>query len=81
MAPPHRASPTNSRASIPSASGVAESVAVFYSGTTLHLMHPTDIVGGFIATVLISVPILYFGMRYRVLSTLSARAASRRGSA
>jgi hypothetical protein len=61
--------------------GVAVSVAVFYSGMTLRLMDPTDIVGGFIATVLLSVPILYFGMYYTALRSISARAVGKHGSA
>jgi peptidoglycan biosynthesis protein MviN/MurJ (putative lipid II flippase) len=53
--------------------GVAVSVAVFYSGSVLRLMDPTDVVGGFITTVLLSVPILYFGMYHMALKRLSAR--------
>jgi hypothetical protein len=61
--------------------GVAVAVAVFYSGMVLRLMDPTDVVGGFITAVLLSVPILYFGMYHRALRSISARAVSKRGSA
>ncbi|MGB6194588.1 MAG: hypothetical protein WBF42_19145 [Terracidiphilus sp.] len=60
--------------------GVAVEAAVFYSGTVLRLMDPTDVAGGFIATVLLSVPILYFGMYYTALRSISARAVSKRGN-
>jgi hypothetical protein len=61
--------------------GAAVVVAVFYSGMVLRLMDPTDVVGGFLATVLLSVPILYFGMYYTALRSISARAVSKHGSA
>jgi ABC-type multidrug transport system permease subunit len=61
--------------------GVAVAVAVFYSGMVLRLMDPTDVVGGFIATVLLSVPILYFVGSHLMLTRLSARAVSKHGNA
>jgi hypothetical protein len=61
--------------------GVAVAVAVFYSGMALRLMDPTDVAGGFIATVLLSVPILYFGMYYTALRSISARAVGKHSSA
>jgi hypothetical protein len=61
--------------------GVAVIVAVFYSGSVLRLMDPKDVVGGFITTVLLSIPILYFGMYYTALRSISARAVSKRGRA
>lgn len=61
--------------------GVTAVVAVFYSGTVLRLMDPADVVGGFIATVLLSVPILYIGMYYTALRSISARAVRKRDSA
>jgi len=60
--------------------GVAVAVAFFYSGSALRLMDPTDVAGGFIATVLLSIPILYFGMYYTALRPISARAISKHGS-
>lgn len=61
--------------------GVTVVGAVFYSGLVLRLMDPPGVAGGFIATVLLIVPILYFGMYGRALRSLSARAASKQGSA
>ena len=59
--------------------GVAVAAAVFYSGMALHLMDPADVVGGFVTAVSLSVPILYFGMYYMALRSISARAVSKRG--
>ena len=61
--------------------GVAVAVAVFYSGSVLRLMDPTDVAGGFIATVLLSVPIFYFVGSRLMLTRLSARVVSKRGRA
>ncbi len=55
--------------------GVAMAAAVFYSGVELRLMDTTDAVSGFIAGVLISVPIFYFGMYNMALKRISSRAA------
>jgi len=57
--------------------GVVVAVAVFYSGIVLRLIDPTDAVGGFIAAVLLSVPISNFGMYYRALPRISARSAGK----
>jgi hypothetical protein len=57
--------------------GVTAVGAVFYSGIVLRLMDSTDVVGSYIATALVGVPILYFSMYYRVLRSISARAASK----
>jgi hypothetical protein len=55
-------------------------VAVFYSGRVLHLMNPTYVVGGFITTVLIGIPISYFVVYHLVLVRIPARAARNRGA-
>lgn len=56
-------------------------IATFYSGIELHLMDPKDALGGFVVTVLLSVPICYFGMSRRVLRTISTRTARKLDSA
>jgi hypothetical protein len=55
-------------------------VAVFYSGMVLHLMNPTDVVGGFITAVLISVPISYFVAYHLTLARISSRVTGNRGA-
>ena len=60
--------------------GVTGIAATYYSGTELHLMDPKDAVGGFVFTLLLSVPTFYFGMYHMALRRISARAARSRGS-
>ena len=60
--------------------GIAVEVAVFYSGVELHLMDQNDAVGGFIVALLLGIPILYLGMYYKSLRTISSRAAEKLGS-
>ncbi|MGB8480129.1 MAG: hypothetical protein WCE63_15055 [Acidobacteriaceae bacterium] len=57
--------------------GVTVTGASFYSGVALRLMDPKDALGGFVATILLSVPISYFGMSRRALRTISKRAAGK----
>jgi hypothetical protein len=57
--------------------GVAVVVAVFYSGIELRLMNPRDAIGGFVASVLLSVPIFYFGIYHRALKVISTRATGK----
>jgi hypothetical protein len=59
--------------------GVAAVVAVFYSGIALRLVVPTDAAGGLIGAVLLSAPILYFGMYHMALKRISTRAADKLG--
>jgi hypothetical protein len=54
--------------------GVAVLVATFYSGKVLHLMDPAYVVGAFITTTVLAVPIFYFGTYYRMLEMIAARA-------
>ncbi len=61
--------------------GVTAVIAVFYSGTVLHLMESADILGGLIVTLLLSIPILYFGMYHKALKSISARATNKRSGA
>jgi hypothetical protein len=53
--------------------GVTVPGAFFYSGVELHLMDPKDALGGFVVTVLLSVPICYFGMSRIAFRTISTR--------
>lgn len=59
--------------------GVAGIVATYYSGIELRLMDPKDAVGGFVATVLLSVPLFYFVMYRMALTRLSSRADGKSG--
>jgi hypothetical protein len=52
-------------------------VATFYSGIELRLINPEDAFGGFIVSVLLSVPSLYFIAYRRMLRVFSARAAEK----
>jgi hypothetical protein len=49
-------------------------VATFYSGIELRLINPEDALGGFIVSVLLSIPSLYFIAYRRTLRVISARA-------
>jgi hypothetical protein len=60
--------------------GVAVVVAVSYSGVKLGLMNPMDAVGGLVVSVLLSVPISYFGMYHMVLTRISSRTTGRQRS-
>ncbi len=60
--------------------GVAAVVAVSYSGVQLGLMNPMDAVGGLIVSVLLSVPISYFGMYHMVLTRIPSRTTGKQGS-
>ena|SRR5882724_12414934 len=50
-------------------------VAFVYSGIELHLIDPSDIVGGSVVAGVLLIPTAFFTMYHRVLSRTSARAA------
>ncbi len=60
---------------------VAVIVATCYSGVELRLMDPMDALGGFVVSVLLGVPSLYFSMYRRTLRAISTRAAVKRDGA
>jgi hypothetical protein len=57
---------------------IAVIAAAFYSGVELRFMDPMDALGGFVVSVLLSVPSLYFMYR-RTLRVISTRAAGETG--
>jgi len=60
---------------------IAVMVALFYSGVELGLMDRIDAEISFVVVVLLSAPILYFGMYHRALKFTSVRAVSKHGNA
>jgi hypothetical protein len=59
--------------------GVAGIAALSYSGVALRLMDRVDAEVNFVVMVLLSVPILYFGIYHRALRFISSRALGHQG--
>lgn len=57
--------------------GVSVLVATTYSGVKLRLMDPMDALGGFVVSVLLSVPIGYFMLYHMVITRISSRSAAK----